>query len=263
MEKSYWFYVNTSLSKTQGQSWNLGGRKRGMTNVCSLTLTSMVRHPLLTLFTGFMILKLSDEIRRGREILPPVATVSSMFLLNYKIILCMPHFKSPRSLSLSLARSHFHLSLCFWGFFGDTYLGSGPLDTEPKTVILVQIILEGEPLKRPQRTRRSRLRQEKELSKNVISAKFHLSLIPWRLLEHALKHRGSRVLRQGSWDFTPLRLLVTGHGSLQIGGRYELQGTSGQEGPCQPRVVLQGTEQLWVASGQYPQQLEDWLHLLK
>lgn len=85
-----------------------------MTDVCSLTLTSLVRHPLLTLLTGFMILKLSEEIRRGREILPLVATVSSMFLLlNYKIVLCMPHFKSPRSLSLSLAWSHFHLSLCF------------------------------------------------------------------------------------------------------------------------------------------------------
>lgn len=65
-------------------------------------------------------------------------------------------------------------------------------------MILVQIILEREPLKRPQRTRRSRLGQEKELSKNVVSAKFHLRLIPWRLLEHALKHKGCRVLRQGS-----------------------------------------------------------------
>lgn len=41
-----------------------------MIDVCSFPLTNSVRYPLPTLLAQFLKLKLSEELRGGREILP-------------------------------------------------------------------------------------------------------------------------------------------------------------------------------------------------
>lgn len=103
--------------------------------------------------------------------------------------------------------------------------------------------------------------RRKSLAKMLFWLKFRVQVQsqsdPVESLERALQHGGCKALRQHGWAFIPLRFqsLAMAASRLVAGMHYKAFLAAGA--PVSQGQSSRQWVQLWVASGQYPQLLED------